>query len=115
MAIVLEVMNPRISLDIKKAESGALECAIMCVSKNGGGLDLTFLPSAKTHLGKPVEWDEIQKKINDGLPPKPNHDNQVSIFYGTKGKNSCGAEIRFYDGTSIRIEDKEILGLPSEG
>ena len=115
MAIVLELMNPQISLDIKKAASGALECAIMCVSKNGSGLNLTFFPSAKTRLGEPVEWDELQKKINDGLPPKPNHDNQVAIFYGTREGNSYGAEIRFYDGTSICIEDKEILGLPSKG
>jgi hypothetical protein len=114
MAIVLNIINPKVSLKIED-ECGVFKQATMYISKNGCGLDLTFLPSAKTRLGEPVEWDELQKKINDGLPPKPNHDNQVAIFYGTRGKNSCGAEIRFYDGTSICIEDKEILGLPSEG
>jgi hypothetical protein len=128
MAKVIDMNNPRVSPNEDNGEhilyvSGKNNC----VSEDYSEYTLVFPTLVKpTREDESMEWDELRKKINDGLPPKLNGSSQVALLYGFRHKDFCEVDIYFYDriltsppncikaltSIPICIKAKDILGLP---
>lgn len=120
MTKVLSIINPRISLEIKKDGSDKFKEAILYVSKNSSGPPPLqfFSPTRPTCLDKFIEWDELRKKIEEYTNQRYRtneriEDSWVTVVDGYRNKESCAVEISFYNKTVIRIDCKDILGLPT--